>query len=122
MKPTPKKEIDEDKVNDLLSAIEELEAESFIDKPTGKEKFKYVFEIKIENEKDEKKSKTIRIAISDIQENFVLIKNWELPYLFQTSKEIIDKLPKKIDDFIKKKEDKVSDNFLNGSFMIFLFF
>jgi len=108
VKPVLAETINENKVNDLLSAIEELEAESFIDKPSGQEKFLYFFKIKIKNEESGENGQTIKISLSNKNENLVVARNADLPYLFGISPDIINKLPEKIDQFFQKDKKEQS--------------
>jgi hypothetical protein len=106
IKPVLTETIDENTVNDLLSAIEDLEAESFVDKPSGQETFFCFFKIKINNEKSAYNIQTQKISFSKRVENSVYVKDEDLPYLFLVSPDILDKLPKTIGRLFQEgKED-----------------
>lgn len=106
IQPVLAESIDENRVNDFLLAFENLEAESFIDRPSGREKFLFHFDFKMKNEGSGKHENTIKISLSDIEENLVVARNADLPYLFAVTPDIIKRLPKKIDQFFQKDSGK----------------
>lgn len=95
-RPVMTETIDENRVNDLLSALHNLEADSFVDKPSGQESFLHFFELKLKTEGSAEKLRTIKISFSNKRENSILVRNSDLPYLFLVSPDIADILPEKI--------------------------
>ncbi|MCK4836068.1 MAG: DUF4340 domain-containing protein [Candidatus Aminicenantes bacterium] len=102
--PLTKKQVNGDKVNDFLTAIQDLEADSFLDQPTGAESFSFFLEMKLDDENNEDRTKTVQLSFSRSKEDFILVKNRDLPYLFRISSDFIGKLPQKLEDFIKKEK------------------
>jgi len=100
-KGTPAQKPDEEKVNRLLSSLEELEATDFIDPPVSPSvSFPYSITIRSESWQRPQELKTMIIQLSAIKDDSVIAENPSLPYRFRVSKEIIDKLPKKLDDLL----------------------
>jgi len=104
VKPVGPGKLDGDRINDLLTALENLEAREFLDHPSGKEIFTYSLELKLGEQTQAGKSIDIGLWISDLTGDSLLVRNRNLPYLFRVSKAFIDRLPRKLEDFIKKTE------------------
>jgi len=102
----------DEKVSDMISSIEDLEAEEFIDNP--KNLADYNLEtpfIKIILVPED--NNTINLSISkEEDDNNVYIKNKNFTYIFKTDADFIDKLPdkNKISDWEKVVEEKQTEN------------
>ena len=90
-----------DKVSDLISAVEGLEAGDFIDQPPAGQTFPYVVTLKVQPFGENQKTRTVDVRLSDASGDAVVAKNKDLPYLFKVSKDILDKLPKKAADLME---------------------
>lgn len=106
VKPIGQGNLDGERINDLLSELENLEAGEFLDRPSGKEVFAHFMELKSEAKNGKGESLNIGLWISEPNRDIVLIKNRDLPYLFRVSREFFDRLPGAIEDFIKNSGNK----------------
>jgi hypothetical protein len=100
-KGTPAQKLDEEKVNRLLGSLEELEATDFIDPPVSSVSFPYSITIRSESWQRPQELKSVILQLSAVKDDSVIAGNPSLPYRFKVSKEIIDKLPKKLDDLLQ---------------------
>ena len=104
VEPSGTGELDGDRINDLLSELANLEASGFMDQPTGNEVLPHFLELKSEEKNGKGESLNIGLWISDPHKDIILVRNRDLPYLFRVSRTFFDRLPNKIEDFIKKSE------------------
>ena len=103
-KGTPNQKVDEEKVSRLISSFEELEATDFIDQPVPSDSFPHTITLRTESWQKPQELKSVTIQLSDIKEDAVIAKIPSLPYRFKVSKEILDKIPKKIDDLLQSSK------------------
>lgn len=95
--------LDDEKVNSLLSALEGIQADSFVDTPGSMVVFPYSITLKVEAY-GASSPKTIEMQISDLQEDSVLVRNPAYPYHLKVPKDILDKMPKKKEDLQKTEQ------------------
>ena len=107
----PKKiRADNSKVESFIRKIADLETKKFIDPPFKIEKYgldKPQAEINIWTEEDNKlKKHSLLVGFENKDKKEVYIKNARLPYLFLVDSSFLEEFPKKMDDWIKKEEEK----------------
>lgn len=103
-KGTPNQKVDEEKVGRLISSFEELEATDFVDQPVPTDSFPHTITLRTESWQRPQELKSVTIQLSDSKEDAVIAKIPSLPYRFKVSKEILDKIPKKIDDLLQSSK------------------
>ncbi len=87
-----------DKVERLLSALAGCEAREFIDRPLRLPGFTTRASLKIEDPADPEKRSAVTLEFSEAQGGSVVARNPALPYGFRVDKEILEKLPGRIED------------------------
>ena len=102
--------LQDDKISDLLSALEELEADEIIDNPESLKTYGLDKpSIKVELFKEDSK-KPITILFGKEEDNKVYVKNTEFSYIFKTGKDVLDKFPKSSIIDWKFKESKKEED------------
>jgi hypothetical protein len=95
-KPSP------EKIDRLLTALADCQASDFIDGPRVLPGFTARAEIKTEDPADPEKLGTVIMEFSDAEGETVIARTPSLPYLFKIDKQILEKLPGKIDDITEE--------------------
>ena len=97
-KPAAGKKPGADKIERLLSALADCEAKEFIDGPRPQPGFTTRVDLKVEDPADPEKLGTVTMEFSEIVGESVIARNPALPYDFKVGREILGKLPGRIDD------------------------
>lgn len=93
-----KKAADE-RINQMLSAVEDNAAVDFIDKPAGKTVFTHFLTLKSDDPQIPGKTKTVELQFALVGEN-VVARNPLVPYLFKVAKDLFNAFPKKVDELL----------------------
>ncbi len=101
-KEVPGKKPSPDKIESLLSSLADLEAREFIDGAKVLPRFPTRIAIKTEDPAGQGKPAVIVIELSAAEEEMAIARNPSLPYQFRVGKEILDKLPAKLDDLCEE--------------------
>ncbi|MFQ6037762.1 MAG: DUF4340 domain-containing protein [Candidatus Aminicenantales bacterium] len=105
-------EPDEEKIQEFLRKMENLEADTFVDPPFSLEDYGLVpptFDIRIGVKEDEEKTEEIIILVGKKEEKEpekVYVKNDRLDYLFRVDASFLEHLPQSADDWKKAKEEE----------------
>jgi hypothetical protein len=97
-KPAAGKKPSAEKIERLLSALADCEATEFIDGPHGLPGFTARADLKIEDPADPEKLGAVTMEFGGAEGESVIARNPALPYYFKVGKEILGKLPGRIDD------------------------
>jgi hypothetical protein len=101
--PTQGKKPSAEKIESLLTSLAGLEAREFIDGAKELPSFPTRIILKTEDPADPKRTSSIVIEFSAAEGDAVVVRNPALPYLFKTGKEILEKMPAKLDDVCEEK-------------------
>ncbi len=102
VKPGTGKKPSEEKINLLLTALADCEAREFVDRPTSLPEFATRIEMKAENAANPGQLSRIVMEFADAEGETVMARNPALAYAFKVGKEIIQKLPQKIEDITEE--------------------
>ena len=91
--------VDGEKVNEFLTILQDLEADSFMDHPEGGESFSINLEIQISGHGPQ--PEVIHLSFSRFHGEGILVKNRDLPYLFKLSGDFPRKLSQRVEDFFR---------------------
>ncbi|HEX7502084.1 MAG TPA: DUF4340 domain-containing protein [Acidobacteriota bacterium] len=97
-KPAAGRKPSAEKIERLLSALADCEAGGFIDGPRGLPGFTARADLKVEDPADPEKLGPVTMEFSEAEGESVIARNPALPYDFKVGKEILRKLPGRIDD------------------------
>jgi hypothetical protein len=103
--PAAGKKPSEEKINLLLSALADCEAREFIDRPDKKPEFTTRITMKEENSTNPGQFNTIEMEFAAAEGEIVPARNPALPYSFKVGKEILEKLPQKLEDISEGAQD-----------------
>ena len=106
--PVPGKKPGEEKISRLLTALADCEAKEFIDGPKAPIEFTTRIVMKTEDPAEPGKRSETVMEFSAAEGETVFARNPELPYGFRVGKEILDKLPAKIDEIIEENPQAVA--------------
>jgi len=98
LKPPLAIKLNEEKINQLLTALADCEAKEFVDNPKGAPEFVTTVKLQTENSQTPGQLKNIELNFASAMADTVSVRNPSLPYWFKVDKEILGKLPKKIED------------------------
>jgi len=92
----------EEKISSLLTALADCEAKEFIDGPKSLPEFPVQVALKTEDPADPEKTSGIVMEFSVASGETVIARNPSLPYCFKIGKDILEKLPGKIEDICEE--------------------
>jgi hypothetical protein len=98
LKPPLKIKLNEEKINQLLTALADCEAKEFVDNPQGVPEFVIAIKLQVENSQNQGQLKNMEMDFASAKADTVSVRNLSLPYWFKVDKEILEKFPKKIED------------------------
>ena len=87
-----------EKIERLLSALADCEAAEFIDKPRGLPGFTARADLKVEDPADPEKLGSVTMEFAEAAGDSLIARNPSLPYDFKIGRELLGKLPGRIDD------------------------
>lgn len=99
-RPVPGRRPGADKIDALLTALADLEAGEFIDKPEARPVVSTRIGLKTEDPADPGKQGEIVLEFASAAGETVMVRNPALPYSFKVNKEILGKFPAKIEDIV----------------------
>ena len=106
LKPPLEIKLNEEKINQLLTALADCEAKEFVDNPKGAPEFVTTVKLQTENSQTPGQLKNIELNFASAKADTVSVRNPSLPYWFKVDKEILGKLPKKIEDISEVTQKK----------------
>jgi hypothetical protein len=98
LNPLLKIKLNEEKISQLLTALADCEAREFIDNPKGPTEFVTLINLQVENSRHPGQLENIELDFAGAKADTIIVRNHSLPYWFEVDKEILDKLPKRIED------------------------
>jgi hypothetical protein len=98
LKPQREIKLNEEKINQLLTALADCEAREFVDNPKGAPEFVTLIDLQVENSRHPGQLENIELDFASAKADTVSVRNPSLPYWFKVDKEILGKLPKRIAD------------------------
>ncbi len=110
IKPVAGKKPSEEKINLLLTALADCEAREFVDNPKPLPEFAIHIAMKAENSANPGQLSDIKMDFADSDGEIVPARNPVLPYSFKVGKEILEKLPQKIDDISAEVQNTQIDS------------
>ena len=98
VKPSPGKKPNEEKINSLLTSLADCEASEFVDNAKVLPQFSTRIDMAVENSANPGQVSTVVMEFATGEGETVLARNPALAYFFKVGKEILQKLPQKIED------------------------
>ncbi len=98
LSPFAGRKLSEEKIGSLLTALADCEAREFIDGPMALPALTTRITLKTEDPAAAEKTNDITMEFSEAGGETVIARNPSLPYHFKVGKEILEKLPAKVDD------------------------
>ena len=107
LKPPLEIKLNEEKINQLLTALADCEAKEFVDDPQGAPEFVTAIKLQVENSQNPGQLKNMEMDFASAKADTVSVRNPSLPYWFKVNKEILGILPKRIADIseVTSKKD-----------------
>jgi hypothetical protein len=104
----PGNPLSREKIENLLTSLAELEAREFIDGAKALPPFPTRIALKTEDPSGQGRPASIVIELSAAEGETVVARNPALPYQFRVGREILQKLPAKLDDLKEGTESKTA--------------
>jgi len=105
IKPVAGKKPSEEKINLLLTTLADCEAKEFVDNPKALPEFAIRITMKAENSANPGQFNDIEMEFAGAEGEIVPARNPALPYSFKVGKEILEKLPQKLEDISEGTQD-----------------
>lgn len=106
LKPPLKIKLNEEKINQLLTTLADCEAKEFVDNPKGALEFVTLIKLQVENSQNPGQLKNMGLDFTGVKADTVSVRNHSLPYWFKVDKEILEKLPTRIEDISEVTSQK----------------
>lgn len=105
IKPSAGKKLNEEKISLLLTALADCEAREFVDNPKTLPEFATRIAMKAENSANPGHFNSIIMEFGAADGETVMARNPALPYWFKVGKEILQKLPQKMEDISEETQN-----------------
>ncbi|MBU4269234.1 MAG: DUF4340 domain-containing protein [Acidobacteria bacterium] len=105
IKPSAGKKLNEEKISLLLTALADCEAREFVDNPKTLPEFATRIAMKAENSANPGHFNSIIMEFGAADGETVMARNPALPYWFKVGKEILQKLPQKMEDITEETQN-----------------
>lgn len=105
IKPSVGKKLNEEKINLLLTALADCEAREFVDNPKTLPEFATRIAMKAENSANPGQFNSIIMEFGAADGETVMARNPALAYWFKVGKEILQKLPQKMEDITEQTQN-----------------
>ncbi|MBN2345991.1 MAG: DUF4340 domain-containing protein [Candidatus Aminicenantes bacterium] len=106
--PAAGKTASREKINGLLTSLADCQAREFVDHPKSWPDFPVRIVLQVEDAADPQKKSAVVMQFSDPQGETVIARNPELTYGFRVGKEILEKLPAKLEDMAEEAPPEAS--------------